>query len=617
MVPSSNYNPAQTGQTNNDWNTIKTLMPYLWPAKDWNIKARVVAALGCLALAKIATVMVPVFYKDAVDLISQDQNFVISALFGILVAYAIARIAQQGFAELREFFFARVGQRAIRKVALKTFRHLHSLSLRFHLDRQTGGLSRAIERGIKGIEFLLNFMLFNILPTLAEIALVCAILWVVFDFWYAFVVFITVGIYIVFTFTVTEWRMKFRRRMNDMDSKANTRAIDSLLNYETVKYFGNEEHEAARFDRALRRYENAAVKSKTTLSLVNIGQGFIISIGLTLVMAMAGLDIEAKNMTVGGFVMVNTYLLQLFIPLNFLGFVYREIRQSLTDMEAMFRLLDENMEIRDPTFATAFETSGANLRFEDVHFSYKTERNILQGISFNVDRGKTVAIVGSSGAGKSTIARLLFRFYDVSSGKIEIDGRDIREITQKNLRELIGIVPQDTVLFNDSIYYNIAYGKPEASPTEVENAARLASIHDFIMTLPSAYNTAVGERGLKLSGGEKQRIAIARTILKQPDIYLFDEATSALDSHTEKRIQASLNKISKNHATLIIAHRLSTIVEADEIIVLDNGTIAESGKHLQLLKEKGIYWEMWEKQQKSGQNALIESELDLTPSRSL
>ncbi len=609
MVPTSNYNSAKTGRTNNDWNTIKTLMPYLWPAKDWNIKARVVAALGCLALAKIATVMVPVFYKDAVDLISTDQNFVVSALFGILVAYAIARIAQQGFAELREFFFARVGQRAIRKVALKTFRHLHSLSLRFHLDRQTGGLSRAIERGIKGIEFLLNFMLFNILPTLAEIALVCAILWVVFDFWYAFVVFITVGIYIVFTFTVTEWRMKFRRRMNDMDSKANTRAIDSLLNYETVKYFGNEEHEAARFDRALRRYENAAVKSKTTLSLVNIGQGFIISIGLTLVMAMAGLDIESKNMTVGGFVMVNTYLLQLFIPLNFLGFVYREIRQSLTDMEAMFRLLDENMEIQDSTIATVFETSGANLHFKDVHFSYKTERNILRGISFNVDRGKTVAIVGSSGAGKSTIARLLFRFYDVSSGKIEIDGRDIREITQKNLRELIGIVPQDAVLFNDSIYYNIAYGKPEASPTEVENAARLASIHDFIMTLPGAYNTAVGERGLKLSGGEKQRIAIARTILKKPDIYLFDEATSALDSHTEKKIQASLNKISKNHATLIIAHRLSTIVEADEIIVLDNGTIAESGKHLQLLKEKGIYWEMWEKQQKSEQNQLIESEL--------
>ena len=606
MVPSSDYNPARVEAKNSDWNTIKTLVPYLWPTKDWNIKTRVLAALVCLALAKIATVSVPVFYKDAVDLISLDQNFVISALFGILVAYGIARMAQQGFAELREFFFARVGQRAIRKVALKTFRHLHSLSLRFHLDRQTGGLSRAIERGIKGIEFLLNFMLFNILPTLAEIALVCGILWVVFDFWYAFVVFITVGIYIVFTFTVTEWRMKFRRRMNDMDSKANTRAIDSLLNYETVKYFGNEEHEAQRFDRALRRYENAAVKSKTTLSLVNIGQGFIISIGLTLVMAMAGLDIESKEMTVGGFVMVNTYLLQLFIPLNFLGFVYREIRQSLTDMEAMFRLLDEEVEIKDPIDTTSFKASGANLRFKDVHFSYKTDRNILQGINFNVDRGKTVAIVGSSGAGKSTIARLLFRFYDVTSGKIEIDGRDIREIKQKDLRDIIGIVPQDTVLFNDSIYYNIAYGKPQVSPTNVENAARLASIHDFIMTLPDTYNTAVGERGLKLSGGEKQRIAIARTILKQPDIYLFDEATSALDSHTEKKIQASLDEISKDHATLVIAHRLSTIVDADEIIVLHNGIITERGKHLDLLRKKEIYWEMWEKQQKSNPNPLTE-----------
>ena len=606
MVPSSDYNPARVEAKNSDWNTIKTLVPYLWPTKDWNIKIRVLAALGCLALAKIATVSVPVFYKDAVDLISQDQNFVISALFGILVAYGIARMAQQGFAELREFFFARVGQRAIRKVALKTFRHLHSLSLRFHLDRQTGGLSRAIERGIKGIEFLLNFMLFNILPTLAEIALVCGILWVVFDFWYAFVVFITVGIYITFTFTVTEWRMKFRRRMNDMDSKANTRAIDSLLNYETVKYFGNEEHEAQRFDRALRRYENAAVKSKTTLSLVNIGQGFIISIGLTLVMAMAGLDIESKEMTVGGFVMVNTYLLQLFIPLNFLGFVYREIRQSLTDMEAMFSLLDEEVEIKDSIDVTSFKASGANLRFKDVHFSYKTDRNILQGISFNVDRGKTIAIVGASGAGKSTIARLLFRFYDVTSGKIEIDGRDIREISQKNLRDIIGIVPQDTVLFNDSIYYNIAYGKPQVSPTNVENAARLASIHDFIMTLPDTYNTAVGERGLKLSGGEKQRIAIARTILKQPDIYLFDEATSALDSHTEKKIQASLDEISKDHATLVIAHRLSTIVDADEIIVLHNGIITERGKHLDLLRKKQIYWEMWEKQQKSNPNPLTE-----------
>ena len=586
-----------------DWNTIRVLLPYLWPRGAWTIRARVIAAMLCLVTAKLATVMVPVLYKEAIDLISAEGAFVVTALFGILVGYGISRVAQQGFAELRDFFFARVGQRAIRAVGLKTFRHLHSLSLRFHLDRQTGGLSRAIERGVKGIEFLLTFMLFNIVPTLLEITMVCGILWAVFDIWYAVVTLVTVSLYIAFTFSVTEWRMKFRRQMNEMDSKANTRAIDSLLNYETVKYFGNEEHEASRFDRALRRYEDAAVRSKTTLALVNIGQGFIIATGLTLVMTMAGYDIQSGTMTVGGFVMVNTYLMQLFQPLNFLGFVYREIKQSLTDMEAMFRLTAEQREVTDAEGAPDLVAHGGTVTFRDVKFGYGPDREILKGLSFEVPAGKTVAIVGPSGAGKSTISRLLFRFYDVTDGAIEIDGQDIRSITQASLRKSIGIVPQDTVLFNDSIFYNIAYGRPGASPVEIEAAAKLASIHDFVMSLPEGYNTSVGERGLKLSGGEKQRVAIARTILKSPAIFLFDEATSALDSHTEKAIQRSLAEVSADHTTLTIAHRLSTIVDADEIIVLRDGAIAERGRHHDLLDRDGIYAGMWREQQKAARDA--------------
>ncbi|MDA9975534.1 ABC transporter ATP-binding protein/permease [Alphaproteobacteria bacterium] len=582
-----------------EWKTIRTLLPYLWPRGEWTIRARVVIALVCLVIAKLATVMVPVLYKEAVDVISAEGAFVVTALVGILVGYGISRVAQQGFAELRDFFFARVGQRAIRAVGLKTFRHLHSLSLRFHLDRQTGGLSRAIERGVKGIEFLLTFMLFNIVPTLLEIAMVCGILWAVFDIWYAIVTLVTVSIYIAFTFSVTEWRMKFRRQMNEMDSKANTRAIDSLINYETVKYFGNEEHEANRFDSSLRRYEDAAVRSKTTLALVNIGQGFIIAAGLTTVMTMAGYDIQSGIMTVGGFVMVNTYLMQLFQPLNFLGFVYREIKQSLTDMEAMFRLTDEQREVIDAESAPDLVANGGTVSFREVKFGYGPDREILKGLSFEVPAGKTVAIVGPSGAGKSTISRLLFRFYDVTSGAIEIDGQDIRSITQASLRKSIGIVPQDTVLFNDSVYYNIAYGRPDASPGEIEEAAKLASIHDFVMSLPDGYNTSVGERGLKLSGGEKQRVAIARTILKRPAIFLFDEATSALDSHTEKAIQRSLAAVSADRTTLTIAHRLSTIVDADEIIVLRDGAIAERGRHHDLLDRAGIYAGMWREQQKT------------------
>ncbi len=580
-----------------DWATIQTLLPFLWPKNELGVKARVLTALLCLGISKLATVLVPVFYKEAVDLISADQDFLFSSLIWILVAYGTVRIAQQAFAELREFFFARVGQRAIRKVALKTFRHLHSLSLRFHLDRQTGGLSRAIERGIKGIEFLLNFMLFNIIPTLMEISLVCGVLWIVFDFWYALIIFATVSIYITFTFTVTEWRMKFRRRMNEMDSRANTRAIDSLLNYETVKYFNNEKHEALRFNKALRRYEDASVLSKTTLSLVNIGQGFIIAFGLTAVMALAGWQIETGEMSVGGFVMVNTYLLQLFIPLNFLGFVYREIRQSLTDMEAMFKLLDEKLEVVDPSKPNSLSLKQGEIIFNDVCFNYSRNREILKGVCFKVESGKKVAIVGPSGAGKSTIARLLFRFYDVSSGSISIDGQDIRHITQDSLRKVIGIVPQDSVLFNDSIFYNIAYGRPDASPQEVQTAAELAQVHEFIMGLPDGYSTPVGERGLKLSGGEKQRVAIARALLKDPKIFLFDEATSALDSKTEKEIQTSLKNISMGSTTLVIAHRLSTIVDADEILVLNHGEIQERGQHSSLLELDGLYADLWRRQQ--------------------
>ena len=580
-----------------DWATIQTLLPFLWPKNELGVKARVLTALLCLGISKLATVLVPVFYKEAVDLISADQDFLFSSLIWILVAYGTVRIAQQAFAELREFFFARVGQRAIRKVALKTFRHLHSLSLRFHLDRQTGGLSRAIERGIKGIEFLLNFMLFNIIPTLMEISLVCGVLWIVFDFWYALIIFATVSIYITFTFTVTEWRMKFRRRMNEMDSRANTRAIDSLLNYETVKYFNNEKHEALRFNKALRRYEDASVLSKTTLSLVNIGQGFIIAFGLTAVMALAGWQIETGEMSVGGFVMVNTYLLQLFIPLNFLGFVYREIRQSLTDMEAMFKLLDEKLEVVDPSKPNSLSLKQGEIIFNDVCFNYSRNREILKGVCFKVESGKKVAIVGPSGAGKSTIARLLFRFYDVSSGSISIDGQDIRHITQDSLRKVIGIVPQDSVLFNDSIFYNIAYGRPDASPQEVQTAAELAQVHEFIMGLPDGYSTPVGERGLKLSGGEKQRVAIARALLKDPKIFLFDEATSALDTKTEKEIQASLKNISMGSTTLVIAHRLSTIVDADEILVLNHGEIQERGQHSSLLRLDGLYADLWRRQQ--------------------
>jgi len=540
-----------------------------------------------------------VLYKMAVDAISDNAASIVIVPVGILVAYGLARVMALAFGEFRDAIFAKVAQRAIREAGLKTFRHLHKLALRFHLDRQTGGLSRAVERGTKGIDFLLNFMLFNVLPTLLEILLVCAIMWGLFNFWFALVTFITVSTYIYWTVAVTDWRLKYRRTMNKMDGEANTKAIDSLLNYETVKYFGNEEHESRRFDQALRSYETAAVKSKVSLSLLNVGQGAVISAGMTILMIMAGFGVQDGTMTLGDFVLVNSYLIQLFLPLNFLGFVYREIKQSLTDMDEMFGLLERETEIDDKSDAPELSITGGEVIFENVSFYYEAKRLILNDVSLAVKPGQTVAIVGPSGAGKSTISRLLYRFYDVTGGRILIDGQDIRDVTQDSVRSAIGIVPQDTVLFNDTIYYNIAYGRPTASPSEIEDAARLASIHDFVSDLPEGYNTRVGERGLKLSGGEKQRVAIARTILKGPEILIFDEATSALDTHTEKEIQRSLRDVAEERTALVIAHRLSTVIDADKIIVLENGSVVERGTHAELLAQKGTYEAMWARQQEA------------------
>lgn len=593
--------PDRSGPRN-DWNTLRTLLPYLWPKDAADLRFRVIVALILLAAAKTINVLVPQFYKQAVDGLSLNETTgLIVVPVMMLVAYGLARVMAQAFGELRDAVFARVAQRAIRDVALRTFEHLHRLSLRFHVQRQTGGLSRSIERGTRGIDFLLNFMLFNILPTLLEIVLVCGILWVMYDWTFAAVTFATIAGYIAWTLIVTEWRIKYRRTMNKSDNEANTKAIDSLLNFETVKYFTNESHEANRYDVALKSYEEAAIKSKVTLSLLNIGQGAIISIGLTVVMVMAGYGVQEGSMTLGDFVLVNSYLIQLYMPLNFLGFVYREIKQSLTDMEAMFLLLDKEAEIADAEDAIDLPEGGGEVVFENVSFAYDVRRPILKGVNFHVPAGNTCAIVGSSGAGKSTLSRLLFRFYDVSEGSVKIDGANIRDVKQHALRGSIGIVPQDTVLFNDTVYYNIAYGRPNATPNDVEEAAKLARIHDFIMELPDGYNTIVGERGLKLSGGEKQRVAIARTILKRPRILLFDEATSALDTHTEKEIQVSLREVSSGLTTLVIAHRLSTVVDADEIIVLDQGEIIERGNHAQLLEKEGAYAGMWAKQQEAAQ----------------
>lgn len=591
---------------NSEAQTLKKLLPYLWPKAEKGMRPRVVIAMIALFLAKIANVYMPIIYKQIIDLMTegskslQDSDLATVAFtvpVGLLLAYGAARIATVVFAEIREAVFVNVAQRAMRNVAITTFKHLHALSMRFHMNRQTGGLSRVIERGVKGIEFLLTFMLFNIVPTFVEILMVCGILWYMFNIWFALVTFVTIFAYVAFTLVTTEWRLKYRKDMNEQDTKANTKAIDSLLNYETVKYFGNETHEANRYDNSLASYEKAAVKSILSLTVVNVGQATIIALGLVTVMYMAALGVANATMSVGDFVLVVIYLIQLYMPLNFLGFVYRQIRQSLTDMDDMFSMLQIDQEITDKDDASALQIKGGEITFDDVHFGYNEDRDILGGVSFTVPAGKTVAIVGPSGAGKSTISRLIFRFYDVTGGSVKIDGQDVRDITQSSLRAAIGIVPQDTVLFNDTIRYNIAYGRPSASEEDIKEAARMSSIDTFIEKLTDGYETKVGERGLKLSGGEKQRVAIARTILKDTPILLFDEATSALDSETEQEILKSLKDVSQGRTTLVIAHRLSTVVSADEIIVLDHGKVMERGKHADLLKHNGIYAQMWQRQQ--------------------
>ncbi|MBQ5941737.1 ABC transporter ATP-binding protein/permease [Massilia sp. AB1] len=586
--------PTAGGAPRNDWATLRTLFPYLWVYK-W----RVLAALGALIGAKMANVGVPLVLKQLIDQLAIDpahpQALLVLPL-GALVAYGLLRLSTTVFTELREFLFARVTQRAVRTIALKVFRHLHALSLRFHLNRQTGGMTRDIERGTRGVNSLISYSLFNVLPTLVEITLVLGYLVINYDIWFSVITAVALATYIAFTVIVTEWRTHFRRTMNDLDSKANTKAIDSLLNYETVKYFGNEDYEARRYDQGLQNYENAAVRSQTSLSVLNTGQSLIIATAVTLILWRATEGVIAGTMTLGDLVLVNSFMIQLYIPLNFLGVIYREIKQSLADMERLFSLLDQNREVADAPAAQPLVTRGARVEFSHVEFSYETKRQILFDVDFTIPAGTTTAVVGHSGSGKSTLSRLLFRFYDVNGGSIRIDGQDLRGVTQQSLRAAIGIVPQDTVLFNDTIEYNIAYGRPGASHEDIVAAARAASIHDFIESLPDGYKTMVGERGLKLSGGEKQRVAIARTLLKDPAILIFDEATSALDSKSEQAIQAQLKEIAKDRTTLVIAHRLSTIADAQQIIVLDHGKIVERGTHGSLLAARGLYAQMWERQ---------------------
>jgi ATP-binding cassette, subfamily B, heavy metal transporter len=582
------------------WDTMKGLLPYLWPQGRADLKARVVLALVLLVLSKVVTVLTPYTFKWATDALSADPALqAVSVAVFMVLAYGVGRIVMVGFAQLRDAVFAKVGQRAVRQMSSRTFRHLHELSLRYHLTRRTGGLSRIISRGINGVDSVLRFALFNTFPTALEILFVCALLAWSFGWLYALTIALTVVAYIWFTYLATEWRISIRRAMNESDTEANTKAIDSLLNFENVKFFGNEEHEARRYDESLATYEKAAIKTWTSLAFLNAGQTVIFSIGLTIIMLMSALAVANKTATLGDFVMVNALMIQLYMPLNFIGSSYREIKQGLLDVQGMFNVLSEQTDIRDKPGATGFKPGAGAIRFDNVSFAYDVERPILRGVSFDVPAGKTVAIVGPSGAGKSTISRLLFRFYDVTGGRILVDGQDIAEVTQKTLRAAIGMVPQDTVLFNDTVRYNIRYGRPDATDDEVEAAAKLAQIHSFVTSLPKGYDALVGERGLKLSGGEKQRVSIARTILKGPPILVLDEATSALDSFTEQDIQSALKTVSRNRTTLVIAHRLSTVVEADEIIVLDKGVIAERGSHTRLLKGKGLYAQMWNRQREA------------------
>tara|TARA_R110001599_G_scaffold353676_1_gene594991 strand:+ start:9848 stop:11698 length:1851 start_codon:yes stop_codon:yes gene_type:complete len=606
---SSNFVPLVRQRS--DWAVLKTLIPYLWTYK-W----RVALALTFLIAAKCANVGVPLILKQLIDGLTikpSDPHALLILPVGLLVAYGVLRLSTTLFTELREYTFVKVTQRAVRTIALQVFQHLHALSLRFHLNRQTGGMSRDIERGTRGVSSLVSYTLFSILPTLVEITLVLGYLALHYDIWFSAITGVALATYIVFTIVVTEWRTHFRRTMNELDSQANAKAIDSLINYETVKYFGNEAYEAQRYDNGLQHYETAAIKSQTSLSVLNTGQSSIIAIAVAVILWRATAGVIDGSMTLGDLVLVNAFMIQLYIPLNFLGVIYREIKQSLADMERLFSLLDQHKEIADAPDAADLQLQGSEVKFSHVDFSYEASRQILFDVDFTIAAGTTTAVVGHSGSGKSTLARLLFRFYDVDAGAICIDGQDILALRQTSLRHAIGIVPQDTVLFNDTIEYNIAYGKPDASKDEVIAAARSAYIHDFIESLPDGYATKVGERGLKLSGGEKQRVAIARTLLKHPEVLIFDEATSALDSKAEQAIQAQLKEIARNRTTLVIAHRLSTIADAQQILVLDHGRIVERGSHPELLALDGLYAQMWARQQaKQGEQNMTSSDPDVS-----